>query len=55
MQIAYEQIDNEFWYGKYRPFKVIIHFQSGYIMSASYVSNAAKNLGTGKKINPVKN
>ena len=31
MQIAYEQIDNEFWYGKYGPFKVVIHSPSGYI------------------------
>ena len=42
MQIAYEQIDSEFWYGKYGPFKVVIHSSTGYINATKLCKDGGK-------------
>jgi len=42
MQIAYEQIDSEYWYGRYGPFKVVIHSLSGYINASKLCSDNFK-------------
>ena len=44
MQIAYEQIDNEYWYGRYGPFKVVIHSPSGYINASKLCTECGKQL-----------
>ena len=44
MQIAYEQINSEFWYGTYGPFKVVIHSPSGYINASQLCTECSKRL-----------
>ena len=44
MQIAYEQIDSEFQYGRYGPFKVVIHSPSSYINASKLCTECSKRL-----------
>ena len=42
MQIAYEQIDDEYWYGRYGPFKAVIHSTSGYVNATKLCNDCCK-------------
>ena len=50
MQIAYEQIDGEYFYGKYGPFKVVIHSQSGYINATKLCKDGGKQFKQWKRL-----
>ena len=54
MQIAYEQIDHEFWYARYGPFKVVIHSPSGYINASKLCTECGKQLYEWKRMDGAK-
>ena len=51
MQIAYEQIDDKYWYGRYGPFKVVIHSPSGYINASKLCTECDQRLHDWKQTN----
>ena len=41
-QVAYELIEGDYWFGKYGPFKIIIHSKTGYVNATKLCNDGGK-------------
>ena len=42
-QVAYEVIKGDYWFGKYGPFKIIIHSKTGYVNATKLCTDGGKH------------